>query len=51
MDRGFLMPRSQLEELARRRPRTAQEMAEIPDVRRWQVEAAGEFLLEALSEG
>jgi len=51
MDRGFLMPRSQLEELARRRPQTLQEMAEIPDVRRWQVEAAGELLLEALKEG
>jgi len=50
MDRGFLMPRSQLEELARRRPQTLQEMAEIPDVRRWQVEAAGELLLEALKE-
>jgi len=51
MDRGFLMPRAQLEELARRRPRTLQELAEIPDVRRWQVAAAGEILLEALSKG
>src|SRR5690606_18678364 len=48
LDRGFLMPRSQLEELARRRPRTEAELAEIPDVRRWQVEAAGEFLLDVL---
>lgn len=49
LDRGFLMPRSQLEELARRRPRTEQELLEIPDVRQWQVEAAGALLLDALT--
>lgn len=48
LDRGFLMPRTQLEELARGRPRTREELQAIPGIRRWQVEAAGERLLEAL---
>jgi ribonuclease D len=39
IDRGFLMPKAQLEELARRMPKTEAEMAEIPGIRRWQVEA------------
>src|SRR5690606_2589080 len=47
LDRGFLMPRSQFEELARRKPRTEQELLEVPGVRRWQAEAAGKALLEA----
>jgi hypothetical protein len=33
------MPKAQLEELARRMPKTEAEMAEIPDIRRWQIEA------------
>ncbi|HEY8468454.1 MAG TPA: ribonuclease D [Longimicrobiales bacterium] len=49
LDRGFLMPRSQLEELARRKPRTERALLGIPGVRHWQVEAAGKQLLEALS--
>lgn len=48
LDRGFLMPKSQLEELARRRPASLAELAAMPDVRRWQVEAAGKELLAAL---
>src|SRR5690606_13792608 len=51
MDRGSLRPRAQLGEVARRKPRTRQGLAEIPDVRRWQVEAVGDYLLEALSRG
>ncbi|HEX7089873.1 MAG TPA: ribonuclease D [Longimicrobiales bacterium] len=49
LDRGFLMPRAQLEELARHKPRTESALLGIPGVRRWQVEAAGRQLLEALA--
>jgi ribonuclease D len=48
LDRGFLMPRAQLEELARQKPRTERALLGIPGVRRWQVEAAGRQLLEVL---
>lgn len=48
LDRGFLMPRAQLEELARRRPATLAEFEAIPGFRRWQVEAVGGELLTVL---
>jgi ribonuclease D len=48
LDRGFLMPRSQLEEIARERPRSLDRMREIPGLRRWQVEALGGSLLRVL---
>jgi ribonuclease D len=48
LDRGFLMPRQQLEDVARARPRTLAELRAVPEVRNWQVEALGERLLRAL---
>ncbi len=48
IDRGFLMPRQQLEGIARSRPATLEELAALPDTRRWQVEALGERLLAEL---
>lgn len=48
LDRGFLMPRAQLELIARERPWTLDAMRALPGFRRWQVEAAGEALLDAL---
>jgi ribonuclease D len=48
LDRGFLMPRAQLEELARRRPATIAELEAIPGFRHWQAEAAGGELITAL---
>ncbi len=48
LDRGFLMPRSQLEEVAREKPRTPEVLQAIPGLRRWQVEALGERLLGVL---
>ena len=50
LDKGFLMPRSQLEDIARARPSTVDELAAIDGVRQWQVEALGQGLIEALSE-
>ena len=48
LDAGFVMSRAMLEEVARARPRTAEQLAAVPGVRRWQVEAVGEALLAAL---
>jgi ribonuclease D len=50
MDGGFLMSRALLEEVARARPKSPGEMAEIPGVRNWQVEALGDALLAALKK-
>ncbi|HUG40136.1 MAG TPA: ribonuclease D [Longimicrobiales bacterium] len=49
LERGFLMPRAQLEELARRQPADRRALAEVPGVRNWQVEAIGDALLDVLS--
>jgi ribonuclease D len=49
LDRGFLMPRSQLEDIARVRPRTPEELREIEGLRGWQMEALGDALMESLN--
>jgi ribonuclease D len=48
LDAGFVMSRAMLEEVAKARPRTLDELTAVPGVRRWQVEAVGEALLAAL---
>jgi ribonuclease D len=50
LDRGFLMPRQQLEDIARMGPQNDAELLTIPHMRRWQVEALGDRLLAALDE-
>src|SRR5690606_34641704 len=50
LDRGFLMPRQQLESIARQKPRSDKELLEVPDMRRWQVEALGAELLKAVKQ-
>jgi ribonuclease D len=50
LDRGFLMPRQQLEDIARARPRSVEALAATPEMRAWQVAALGEALLDALKE-
>ncbi len=50
LERGFLMPRSQLESLARERPTSLNALARVDTIRRWQVEALGGALLEGLHE-
>jgi ribonuclease D len=47
LDRGFLMPRAQLEALARLQPRSPAELHSVPDMRHWQVEVMAEKLLGA----
>jgi ribonuclease D len=48
LDPGFLMSRAVLDEVARRNPRSREELVAIPEVRRWQAEAIGDALLGAL---
>ncbi len=50
LDRGFLMPRAQLEDVARQRPRSLDALEAIPGFRRWQAEALGEKLLKVLKK-
>jgi ribonuclease D len=49
LDPGVLCPRDRLEAIARRNPRTLDELAQVADVRRWQVEVLGTELLGALT--
>lgn len=48
LDPGFLMSRALLEEIARRNPASAEQLADVDDVRNWQIEAVGEDLLRCL---
>lgn len=48
LDPGFLMARALLDEIARRNPGSVEELLAVPDIRRWQVDALGASLLEAL---
>ncbi len=50
LEPGFLIPRWQLEEIARAEPRSTEELAEMKNVRRWQIDAMGERLLDALGK-
>jgi ribonuclease D len=48
LDPGFLIPRATLEEIGKAQPTTLEALAQVPGVRRWQVEAVGETLLKTL---
>jgi ribonuclease D len=48
LDPGFLCAREKLETIARKRPKTLEELAEVPDLRRWQIEVLGPAFLKAL---
>jgi ribonuclease D len=50
LDPGFLCAREKLETIARKRPRTLEELAEVPDLRRWQIEVLGPAFLKALAK-
>jgi len=43
-----LCGRERLETVARKKPRSLDELAEIPDLRRWQIEVLGERMIAAL---
>ena len=50
LDPGFLCAREKLETIARKRPKTLEELAEVPDLRRWQIEVLGPAFLKALGK-
>jgi len=49
LDPGFLCAREKLETIARKKPKTLAELAEIPDLRRWQIEVLSAAFLKALA--
>ena len=49
LDPGVLCSRDRLEAVARRNPASKEELAEIPELRRWQVEVLADDFLEALA--
>jgi ribonuclease D len=51
LDPGVLCGRERLETIARRRPRTIEDLAAVPDIRRWQVAQLGEEFIRALDSG
>jgi ribonuclease D len=50
LERGFLMPRQQLEEIARRKPTNAHGLREVPEMREWQMETMADALLDAVGQ-
>jgi ribonuclease D len=48
LERGFLMPRQQLEDIAREKPRSKEHLLQVAHMRNWQVDVLGESLLAAL---
>ena len=49
LDRGFLMPRGQLEQIAREKPRSVAELRKLEGIREWQVEVMGAELVAAIA--
>lgn len=49
LDRGFLMPRQQLEDIAREKPQSKAQLLEVKDVRNWQVDVLGDAIVAELS--
>jgi ribonuclease D len=50
LDPGVLCPRERLESIARRRPDSVDELRDIPELRRWQIEQLGEEFIRALRQ-
>jgi ribonuclease D len=48
LDRGFLMPRQQLEDIAREKPRNKEQLLQIRDMRSWQADVLGDAIVQAL---
>ena len=51
LDPGVLCARDRMEAVARKNPKTREELAEIPELRRWQVHLLGDGFIEALKKG
>jgi len=51
VDPGVLCSRDRMESIARRRPTSVEELAQMPELRRWQVAELGEGFVRALRDG
>ena len=51
LDPGVLCGRERLETIARRLPRSREELAAVPELRQWQIAELGDALLRAVGEG
>jgi ribonuclease D len=49
MDPGVVCSRDRLETIARKHPKTVEELAEIKELRRWQIEVMGSEIVRALA--
>ena len=50
LDPGVLCARERLEAVARRKPASVEQLAEMPELRRWQVEVLGDGFVKAVSQ-
>ena len=50
LDPGVLCPRERLEAVARRRPTEVEDLTDIPDLRRWQIEQLGSEFVRTLRD-
>jgi ribonuclease D len=48
MDTGVLFPRERMEAVARANPKSVEDLAALPELRRWQVEVFGSVFVDAL---
>jgi ribonuclease D len=51
LDPGVLCPRERLEAVARRNPTTVEQLADVPELRRWQIEVLGDAFVSTLRGG
>jgi ribonuclease D len=51
LDPGVLCSRERMDAVARRMPRHVDDLAEIPELRRWQAEVLGAGFVKALASG
>jgi ribonuclease D len=51
LDPGVLCPRERLEAIARRKPESVKDLADVPELRRWQIELLGPAFVAALRGG
>ena len=49
LDRGFLMPRDQIEAIARANPKSVAQLEQLDGIRKWQIEALGEEMVRTLA--
>ena len=50
LDPGVVCPRERLEAVARRRPTEVEDLTDIPDLRRWQIEQLGSEFVRTLRD-